>query len=353
MRKAHAAIAALLMTASLGVSVPLAAAQAGPTRIAVRPAAQVSVGLGVIGGVNDKGFNALANRGLQQAVSQLHVKGRVIVTPQNGNYASTLRAFVNARDNLVIAVGALWGGAVYQVARANKQTQFAIVDGFPLDSKNRPRLLSNVATLQFKSEQSGYVAGVIAGLMEKNRVGAARHNVIAALGALPLPFITSMMCGYWHGAKSVDKSVKFVDAFVNNFFDPTTAQSIGQKQIQNDNADILFGVADASGLGYYKAAANAHRYAIGFAADQDWLGNFMLTSAQVGISVAVFRTIKSEVNHTFKPYRHEFSFANGGISYAKDMHHVPVYIRAHAAKTASKLASNKLVVNPNCKLPTM
>ena len=225
------------------------------------------------------------------------------------------------------------------------------MDGFPLNSKGKPQLLKNVATLQFKSEQSGYIAGVVAGLMEKNKVGAATHNVIGAVGAIPLPFIIAQACGYWEGAKSVNKHVKFVFGYVGGFFDTQTPEGIGQKQIQDDKADILFGVADASGLGYYNAAKSAHKYAIGFAADQDGLGNFMLTSAEVGIQVAVYRTIKSEVNGTFKPYRHEFALKNGGVSYAKNMHHVPVSIQNHAAAVAQKLSSGQIVANPMCKLP--
>src|SRR5579872_7063091 len=305
-------------------------------------AAKVKVGLAVLDGINDKGFNSLADLGLTEAKAHFHVQTNVVVIPQNGNMTGTLQAMVNAHDTLVIAVGALWGNALYQVASVDKHTHFAIVDGYPLNH-NQVHHLSNVATLQFKSQQSGYVVGVIAGLMEKHRIGAAKHNVIAALGAIPLPFINAQACGYWEGAKSVDKSVKFHFTYVGGFFSIPEAQAIGQQQIQNDHADILFGIADASGLGYYKAAQNAGKYAIGFASDQDYLGSHMLTSAEVGIQVAVYRTIASQVNGTFRPNEHVFSLKNGGISYAKDMHHVPASIKAAAARAASKLASGKIV----------
>jgi len=335
--------AALLATLATSSAVVPALAQ-------TTHAAKVKVGLGIIGGINDKGFNELADLGVSEAVHNLNISSHVIVTAVNGNYSATLQQFVNDHDNLVIAVGALWGGALYQIAKSNPNTHFAIVDGYPLNSKGKPVLLKNVATLQFKSEQSGYVAGVIAGLMEKQKVGAAKHNSIAALGAIPLPFIIADACGYWQGAKSVDKSVKFQFAYVGSFFDTQTAQHIGENQIAH-GADILFGVADASGLGYYKAASIAHKYAIGFASDQDSLGKYMLTSAEIGIQVAVYRTIKADVQGKFKPYGHTFSIKNGGISYAKDMHHVPAKIQKKAAAVAAKLASGKIVAKPMCKLP--
>ena len=263
-----------------GVLVSLSPAVAATTS-ATTTATSVKVGLAVIEPVQDKGFNSLAFAGLKKAKKQLHVQTRIITTAQNGNYTPVLQEFVNNHFNFVIAVGALWGNALYTVASANPKVKFAIVDGYPLDSKNRVKHLKNVATLQYKSEQSGYIAGVIAGLMEKNHIGAAKHNSIAALGAIPLPFIIAQMCGYWEGAKSVDKSVKFTDAYVMSFDDPQSAQTIGESQIQKNHADILFGVADASGLGVTtRAAADGHKYAIGFAADQDGLGSYMLTSAR-------------------------------------------------------------------------
>lgn len=340
--------------AALAMSLPVATSLAAHASVhqTARPAAKLKVGLAVLQPANDKGFNQLAIEGLSTAKHKLGVHGTYTVTGENGDYQGALNAFVSQHYNFIIAVGALWDNKLYDVAKANPKLHFAIVDGAPVNDQGRTVKLSNVASLFYRSVQPGYIVGVLAGLMEKNRVGAAKNNSIAVLGAIPLPFITDQMCGYMEGARSVDKGVKVSSAFVMSFGDPQKAEQIGAAQIADDNADILFGVADASGLGYYQAAKAAGKYAIGFAKDQDNLGSQMLSSAQVHVNTSVYRIIQEQLQGKFKSGNHIFGLNNGGAGYATDhMHHVPNNIKAHVATVAKKLAGGKIKPSATCKLP--
>ena len=77
------------------------------------------------------------------------------------------------------------------------------------------------------------VLGIIAGLLEKNKVGKGHtHNTIGALGGLAgVPFVSDMMCGYYEGAKSVDKNVKLVWNDATGFTDPSQGKSFADSQI--------------------------------------------------------------------------------------------------------------------------
>ena len=44
-----------------------------------------------IGGLNDRSFNFLANKGLEDAKSQLGTQGRVFLSKSNGDYIPNLR----------------------------------------------------------------------------------------------------------------------------------------------------------------------------------------------------------------------------------------------------------------------
>jgi basic membrane protein A len=347
-------IAATSLIAATAVLASVATSAAGAGTVpAASSASKVKVGLAIIAPIDDKGFNALADRGLKIAKSRLGVKGTATVTALGGDYLGTLNTFISQHFNFIVAVGALWDNAVYQVAKTHPHLHFAMVDGFPVDNSNHPAPLSNVASLLFRSEQPGFIVGVLAGLMEKKKVGVAVHNSIGVLGAVPLPFINAQMCGYYEGAKAVDKTIKLVSAYAESFGDPQKGMQIGNEQISTNNADILFGVADASGLGYYQAAKANGRYAIGFAADQDDLGTQMLTSAEVNIHTAVFRIIRSQVEGKFRGGDHYFSLKNGGVGYATDhMHHVPGAIKNAVATMARKVASGKVKVSPTCQLPS-
>ena len=68
-------------------------AGAASTSTAAKPAAKkIKVGLVTdIGGLNDRSFNALANKGLQDAEKQLGITGRVLISKSNADYTPNLK----------------------------------------------------------------------------------------------------------------------------------------------------------------------------------------------------------------------------------------------------------------------
>ena len=96
-----------------------------------------------IGGLNDRGFNALAYKGLQQAKADLGADIRVVTSKSNADYVPNLSSLARQKYDLVVAVGFLMGDATAKVAKAFPQTNFAIVD-FPVgraqgQAQERPR----------------------------------------------------------------------------------------------------------------------------------------------------------------------------------------------------------------------
>src|SRR5262245_63156994 len=69
-----------------------------------------------IGGLNDRGFNALANQGLQQAEDELGVEGRVFISRTAADYIPNLTRAARDGYDLVIGNGLLMGDAVATVA---------------------------------------------------------------------------------------------------------------------------------------------------------------------------------------------------------------------------------------------
>ena len=83
-----------------------------------------------IGGLNDRGFNALANKGLERAEDELGVDGRVFISNSASDYVPNLTQAARGGYDLVIGVGFLMGDALSTVAKQFPDTKFAIVD-FP------------------------------------------------------------------------------------------------------------------------------------------------------------------------------------------------------------------------------
>src|SRR5215204_5577925 len=114
-----------------------------------------------IGGLNDRSFNFLANKGLEDAEKELGIEGRVLISKSNGDYVPNLTTLAQQKFDLSVSVGFLMGDATATVAGKLPNNNFAIVD-FPASGlKGKPK---NVEGLLFKEQEAGYLAGYLAAL---------------------------------------------------------------------------------------------------------------------------------------------------------------------------------------------
>jgi basic membrane protein A len=73
----------------------------------------VKVGLVTdIGGLNDRSFNFLANKGFEKAKDDLDATGSVTESKSDADYVRNLGAQVGNKSDLVIGIGFLMGDAV-------------------------------------------------------------------------------------------------------------------------------------------------------------------------------------------------------------------------------------------------
>jgi basic membrane protein A len=294
-----------------------------------------------VGGVNDKSFNHLAYVGLSQVEAKYHVRGSYLASRSQSDYVPNLTQYAQRRYGLVIAVGSLMSGAVYQVARQYPKVKFALIDGRPLGPHGDTNL-PNVANLIFREQESGYLVGVIAGMMEKNKVGKATHNAIGWMGGLPVPAVNRYIAGYIQGAREVDPRIRILGAFSQSFTDQSKGKAIGLTQI-SQGADILFQVAGASGLGYLAAAQQRGVYGIGVDVDQSFLGPHVITSAIKRVDLAV-RTVVGEVaSGRFRSGDHIFSLRNDGTGFAKPSSIVPPLVVKRARTFETLIRLGKIV----------
>lgn len=312
--------------------------------VAAQPhAARFKVGVVLdVGGVNDKSFNHLAYIGMRSAVSKYGISGSYLPSNSQADYIPNLTHYAQLHPNLIIATGVLMSGAIYTVAKQYPNQKFAIIDGFPTDAKGNQVNLKNVANLLFHEQEAGYLAGVIAGLMEKDHIGKARHNVIGAMGGIPVPAVVRYIAGYVAGARKVDPSIKVRIGYSQSFVDQGKGNTVGRTQIAS-GADILFAVAGGSGIGYLAAAQQAGVYGIGVDADQGYLGKYIITSAVKHVETAVFNEITDTKNGHFRSGNHLFTAKNGGVDFGKPSSIVPASIVAQADRYRALLRNGTIV----------
>jgi basic membrane protein A len=120
-----------------------------------------------IGGLNDRSFNFLANKGRLDAQKKLGIDTRVLLSKSNGDYVPNMTTLAQQKYNIIVAVGFLMADATNTVASKVPSSDFAIVDFSAAALKDKPK---NVEGLLFAEQEAGYLAGYLAGAMQKTRV---------------------------------------------------------------------------------------------------------------------------------------------------------------------------------------
>jgi basic membrane protein A len=325
-----AAIAAVVVAAiagSLATSSGKAAHKATKIRVAV---------VTDIGGLNDKGFNALSAVGLARAEKRYGVDGRIFITQTAADRQPNLVAAAQQGYDLVIAVGVLFAfGPLPTAAKALPNTMFAGVD---VSQGDMGGAIPNVRGIQFKEQEAGCLVGNIAALEAKRQ----KKLTISAVGANKVTAIVRFIAGYNYCAKRVDKKIRVLVNYANDptFLDQAKCRATALAQIARGSR-VVFQVAGQCGLGAVDAAKSKGVWAIGVDADQSFLGTQVLTSARKRVDEAVVDVVGEYVKDP-KGFKggidKTYSLANQGVGFGKISTKLPEKFRKAYAKDTNTLA---------------
>jgi basic membrane protein A and related proteins len=245
-----------------------------------------------IGGLNDRSFNALANKGRKDAQSELGAETRVLVSDSNADYVPNLTTLAQQQFDLIVPVGFLMADATNTVATKLPNANFAIVD-FPATAlKDKPK---NVQGLLFRENEAGYLAGYLAGLWAKDN----NAKTVSTVGGQKIPPVDAYIAGFQAGAKKASPGIETLNGYSQDFVDQAKCKEIALDQIAK-GSKVVFQVAGGCGLGALDAAKEKGVQGIGVDADQSFLGDHILTSALKRVDVAVFNAVKRAQEGSFK-----------------------------------------------------
>ncbi len=344
---AFACVAVLLSACGSSAASPTPTESLSP--LPTRGSSMLVVLVTDIGGLHDRSFNQEAWNGLKRAQSVLGISPVARASRTTNDYFPLLSQAARDKADLIIAVGSTMGTSVYAAAKQYQNQRFAMVDARPQSSPGREVNMPNVVNLLFKEQESGYLVGSIAGLMEKQRVGAATHNTIAWLGGQDIPPVDAYLAGFEAGARKVDPSIAILRQFAGTFGDAATGRNFAQQQLSS-GADIFFQVAAETGAAYLQRAEKSGKYGIGADADQSYLGNNTITTAVKRVDVAVLDTVKALHAGHFQPFDHRYGIREGTTGYALPTSIVPANIVRQVNELAKQISQGKLV--PPRTLPT-
>jgi basic membrane protein A len=212
-----------------------------------------------IGGIDDRSFNTSAWQGLLDAKAE----NAELAEPKNvsskaeADYVPNLTQYVQQDCSYVLAVGGLMANATSEVAKANPNQQFGIVDA------KLPE--SNVYSMQFDTAQAAFLAGYLA-------AGYSKTGKVATYGGLNIPPVTIFMDGFADGVaqynKAKGKNVQLLGwdkatqagTFAESFIDQAKGKALSDAFVAQ-GADVIMPVAGGTGLGTAAGAA-AGNYAV-------------------------------------------------------------------------------------------
>ncbi len=238
--------------------------------------------------------------------------------------------------DLVIAVGSALAGPVEQVANEYPDARFATVDASQDAMPSKP---GNVRGLLFESQEAGYLAGYLAGLLQQDS-GSSR--TISSVGSSKTPAVDRYLAGFRAGARKADPAVTILGGYADDDTDQAKCKELALGQIAQGST-IVFQVAGRCGLGALEAAQEKNVWGIGSGADQGALGPYVLTSAVENVDVAVFDTVQAVKRNRFSGGEDRlFDVASGGVGLGRISPEVPAEILARVQALQDDLAAGKI-----------
>jgi basic membrane protein A and related proteins len=256
-----------------------------------------------VAGLGDQGFNDAAWAGIKRAADEFGLKVSTIQSRDQADYVANLAAAAE-KAKVVVSVGFIIADATKRVAPKYPSVHFIQIEG-TIES------VPNVVSYDFKSEEAGFLAGVVAALYTKT-------GMVGAVSGMEIPPVEAYSAGYMAGAKAVRMTTgKAVDASIlaaGTFNDPIKGKSLAESLISK-GADVIFRIAGNTGVGAWEAV-KAHKEVkmIWEDIDRDATApGQILASTLKRIDNAVFEGINASASNQWKSGHYLLGYREGGI----------------------------------------
>ncbi len=295
----------IVLVALLSVTALLAGLRTLPAQ-----ASTTKVGLLIDGSLSDLSYSWSAYQGLLRAEQEFGVVGTVYTITETPVFSDVEQCALDG-NILCIGVGFSFGGAISGTAEVYSSTNFAVVD-FSYENYT-----ANLRGMTFASEQAGYLAGTLAGLMSQS-------SVIGDIGGWPIPTVIAFTESYSNAAQCANPGITTIISYTNEFSDPDLGALVAQDMI-SQGADVIFAPAGETGVGSILTATQSGVWAIGVDTDQYYSvfmsgtvpgSNYLLSSAMKRIDNAVFQTISDQVSGSFTPGTVIYDLSKDGVGLA-------------------------------------
>lgn len=198
------------------------------------------------GGINDKSFNQGTWEGIKEFAEENNMSASYTETADQALLEQNLKAAADQND-VVVAAGFNHANPLYEVATADSETKFILIDSIPQQAgAEEPATLENVQSYIFKEEEAGYLVGYIAGLETKT-------NIVGFIGGMKVPAVERFGYGYIQGVAAANPNAKILYNYTGDFSNVSLGKTTANT-MYSQGADIIFSAAGGVNAGVVQSA---------------------------------------------------------------------------------------------------
>lgn len=238
------------------------------------------VALVLPGRIDDNGFNEIGYHGLMRIKKELGAEVVYSEDTQPANWDRVIRGFCEDNADIVILHGTQFGKLMPLYAQAYPKTYF-------LDSEGPPMAGPNYCTVGVRSNETAFLAGILAGYETKS-------GKVGAMLGFDFPLMVAEVEAFRLGLRSALPSAQASVVYLGTFDSPTLGKEAGLNLI-DAGADVLWHVADSSGVGMIQAARERGIKVVGYGLNQNHLAPDQVLSTMMVDTGGAFFQVCQEI----------------------------------------------------------
>ncbi|MGI9953060.1 BMP family protein [Moorellaceae bacterium AZ2] len=288
---------------------------------------QFKVALLLPGSINDGGWSQSAYEGLMEVKQNLGAEVAYTENVKKNDQVQIMREYARKGYDVILGHGFEFSDALKQVASEYPDVMFAGIG----TNVTGP----NLASLQFKYGELGYLVGIVAARSTKT-------NKIGIVTATKDPTGQMEYDNLEEAARKVNPNISVTYGYTGSWEDINKAKEAALAQIAN-GVDVIVANCDAGNLGVIQAAKEKNVMVIGWTGDyRDQAPDHVLTSAVQKVSLLIATGVKEFKEGRFEGKVYQFGLKDQVQYIGKYGNKVPKEVQDEVAKAAEDILAGKI-----------
>ena len=263
--------------------------------------AETRVALVLPGSISDGGWNEGAYRGLKSLDGSAGYETAFSENVSQADIPRVVRGYADDGFDLIVGHGFQFGSLFAEIAPDYPDQSFFATTSAPGESA----IPANALYIDFRYPDAAYAAGVLAALMSEGR------KAVGVVGGGDNPTTQSMTRIFRTAAEATVEGLKGFVIITGDYNDAAKGREAASTMIGN-GADVIWHIADITGIGAVEGAAAKNARIIGMFADQKDLAprniGTSFSSNNAGIVEEVARMVSGGTFAGGRSWKPELSF---------------------------------------------